>query len=89
MLLIVLFYRLQQQDKHQHSDIQVVPSHPTYYPVIHSPVIDSFYHQQSPAMDRFYKQKSYMDFGAYHDTYSKSTMYAPAKSQTIAVGRES
>lgn len=83
-----MMIRLQQVDKHHHSDVQVVPAHPTYYPVINSPVIESFYHQQSPAV--FYKQKSYMDnVDNYHDTYSKASMYAPAKPQAIAVGRES
>lgn len=88
-----LCFRLQQQDKQQHSDVQVVPSNPSYYPVIQTPFIDSLYKPaviQTPFMDSLYKPPfTSVEYSSFHDDYNKSVMYAPTKSQVIAVGRES
>ncbi|VDI71417.1 Hypothetical predicted protein [Mytilus galloprovincialis] len=85
--------RLQQQDKQQHSDVQVVPSNPSYYPVIQTPFIESLYKPaviQTPFMDSLYKPPfTSVEYTSFHDDYNKSVMYAPTKSQVIAVGRES
>lgn len=84
---------MQQQDKQQHSDVQVVPSNPSYYPVIQTPFIDSLYKPaviQTPFMDSLYKPPfTSVEYSSFHDDYNKSVMYAPTKSQVIAVGRES
>lgn len=60
-------------NKQRYSEVHVVPSHSTYYTVIQTP---SLY-------------KPIMEYGKFHDDFSKSSMYAPSKSQVIAVGRES
>ena len=72
---------MQQQDKQQHSQVHVVPSHPTYYPVIQTPVIECVYKPQYTVTP--------VEFGAFHNDYAKAVMYGPSKSQVIAVGRES
>jgi hypothetical protein len=94
---------MQQRDKQQHtsSEVHVVPSNPTYYPVMPDKCHHSFsevhvvpshpsYYPVIQTNSSLYKpQFTTVEYSAFHDDYTKSTMYAPSKSQVMAVGRES